>query len=256
MKFISYNLNGIRSAVSKGLLQWLAQCNADVVCFQELKAQPPQIDAEAFRALGYRHCYWHSAEKKGYSGTAVLSKTKPASVTFGLGIPEYDCEGRLVCADFGGLLLLNSYFPSGTTGGVRQEFKMRYLEDFLALAGKLVRQSAPILVTGDFNICHKPIDINSPERHAGVSGFLPEEREWMDRFEATGFADTFRIFSDAPRQYTWWSFRSGARERNMGWRIDYFWCSAALKPRITSAEIYPDAIHSDHCPVACEVAGI
>jgi exodeoxyribonuclease-3 len=250
MKIISYNLNGIRSAMSKGLLQWLADCDADVVCFQELKAQPEQIDTTAFEQLGYKYCHWHAAQKKGYSGTAILSKTKPANVSIGMGIPEYDAEGRLICADLGAVLLVNSYFPSGTTGDVRQKFKMRYLNDFLTYTDKLSAQPKPILVTGDFNICHKDIDINHPLRHAGVSGFLPEEREWMDEFQRRGFVDTFRIFNANPAQYTWWSFRAGARENNAGWRIDYFWCSAELKPHIKSADIHPDAMHSDHCPVS------
>ncbi|GHT11914.1 exodeoxyribonuclease [Bacteroidia bacterium] len=253
MKLISYNLNGIRSAMGKGLVDWLAGADADVVCFQELKACEEQIDVAAFKALGYEHCYWFAAQKRGYSGTAILSKTKPQQVSCGMGIPEYDNEGRLITAQYKDFTLINSYFPSGTTGEIRQAFKMQYFDDFRKFLSPLLQQQTKILVTGDFNICHKPIDINHPERHNNVSGFLPEERAWMDTFEALGFVDTFRLFCAQPANYTWWSYRAGARQKNMGWRIDYFWATENLKPNIKSANIYPNAVHSDHCPVSVEV---
>ena len=248
MKIISYNLNGIRAAIGKGLLSWLADESPDIFCIQESKAQPEQIDVTAFAELGY-HAYIHSAEKKGYSGVCIFSKTEPDLVQAGMGKPRYDSEGRVLRADFGDLTVVCVYVPSGTTGDVRQEFKMDFLEVFLKWLNTL-RQTRPhVIVCGDYNICHHPIDINHPERQVGVSGFLPEEREWMDRLEASGMLDSFRLFDTAPERYSWWSYRFGARERNAGWRIDYHWVSEPLRPRLTGARILTEAVHSDHCPV-------
>jgi len=253
MKIISFNLNGIRSAASKGLFDWLGRERPDVFCVQETKAQPEQIDYLSFSALGYNSRIVHSAEKKGYSGVAIFSLAAPDYFETGMGVPEYDSEGRVVRADFGDTTVVCAYIPSGTTGDVRQAVKMRFLDDFTAYLLRLREKRPNLVICGDYNICRKPIDINHPERHENVSGFLPEEREWFDSFIAKGFVDSFREFNTEPNQYSWWSFRSGARQKNLGWRIDYHIVTESLRTRLRGAKIHPDAVFSDHAPVEVEL---
>jgi exodeoxyribonuclease-3 len=247
-KIISYNVNGLRSAISKGFIEWLSKENPDIICLQETKLQEDQVDKMSFEFLGYKQI-WHSAEKKGYSGVAVLSKEKPDYFSAGIEIPQFDIEGRLIRVDFGDLTVINSYFPSGTTGEIRQAVKMKYLSAFYNYVKQLKSTRANIIICGDYNIAHKPIDINHPERHLKSSGFLPEERDWMDQFIDLGFVDSFRIFNQLPEQYSWWSYRAGSRGKNLGWRLDYHMVSHPIKNRIDSAGIMQNVFHSDHCPV-------
>ncbi len=216
---------------------------------QESKAQPDQIDVEAFKKQGY-HTIVHSAEKKGYSGVAIFSKLRPDHVEVGCGIDAYDREGRVLRADFGDITLLSTYFPSGSSGDDRQAFKMKFLHDFSPFAEKLLKERKKVVISGDFNICHKPIDIHNPVSNKNSSGFLPEERDWLTSFLELGFVDVFRHFHPEPHRYSWWSFRSNARAKNLGWRIDYHMVSTALAEQVINADVHEDVVHSDHCPIS------
>lgn len=252
MKIITYNVNGLRAAVGKGLPEWLEAEHPDVLCLQETKLQPEQYPAEAFEALGYK-AYLFSAQKKGYSGVAILTRREPDHVEFGMGIEKYDNEGRFIRADYGDLSIVSVYHPSGTSGDERQAFKMEWLEDFQQYVVELQKTRKQLILCGDYNICHEAIDIHDPVRNATNSGFLPEEREWMTRFLEAGFIDTFRYLNPTQQQYTWWSYRFGARKNNKGWRIDYCMASELVKPLLKSAYILNDAVHSDHCPAVLEI---
>ncbi len=254
MKIVSYNVNGIRSAMSKNWLQWLQSSNADVVCLQEIKVQLDQIPMELkmIEDLGYHH-YWYPAQKKGYSGVAILSKKKPLHVEYGCGHEQFDFEGRIIRADFEDLSIMSVYLPSGSSGEDRQAIKYQFMDFFHDYIHELKWKYPELIISGDYNICHKPIDIHNPKSNAKSSGFLPEEREWMEKFIQSGFIDSFRYFNQEPHHYTWWSFRAGARSKNLGWRIDYHLVSKELEKRLNRASILSEAKHSDHCPVVLEL---
>ncbi len=252
MRIITYNVNGIRAAISKGLFEWLKSVDADILCVQETKAQPGQIPVESFEELGY-NSYIHSAEKKGYSGVAIFSKHEPVHVEYGMGIDKYDIEGRVLRIDFPEISVMSVYHPSGSSGDLRQAFKMEWLYDFRQYILKLMHEFPNLVVSGDYNICHRPIDIHDPVRNATSSGFLPEERAWMGSFLELGFIDSFRHFNPDPHHYTWWSYRANARAKNLGWRIDYNMVSRPMSDWMERAVILPQAKHSDHCPVLLDL---
>jgi len=252
MRIISYNVNGLRSAITKGFTDWLASNPCDVICMQEIKAHKENVDFAAIEALGF-HTYWFPAQKKGYSGVAIFSKIEPSFVQYGNGIMQSDAEGRVIRADFGDITLVNAYFPSGSSGDERQAYKYQWLDEFYEYIEALKQERPNLIITGDYNICHRPIDIHNPVSNKDSSGFLPEERAWMDKWFDNGFTDTFRHFNPDPHHYSWWSFRANARANNKGWRIDYISVSEPLKPKLKAAAIYPDVKHSDHCPVFAEL---
>ncbi len=253
MRIISYNVNGIRAAIKKGFLDWLKTDPADVICLQETKAVKDDVDHRPFRELGY-HDYWFSAQKKGYSGVAVFTKTKPAQVEYGNGHGASDDEGRVIQLDFRDVRLINAYFPSGTSGDERQDFKYRWLDEFRVYLDKLRKKHPKIILCGDYNIAHTETDIHDPKGNKNSSGFLPAEREWMTRFLDSGWIDSFRVFHPEPHRYTWWSQRfPSVRLQNKGWRIDYINVTEPLKKNLKDAEIYPDIKHSDHCPVYLDI---
>ena len=253
MRLISYNVNGIRAAIKKGFLEWLATDPADIICLQETKAVKENIDHSLIENLGYE-TFWFSAEKKGYSGVAIFTKTKPDALFYGNGIMQSDAEGRVIRADFGDISLLNCYFPSGTSGDIRQTYKYQWLDEFFEYVKELRKTRHNIIICGDYNIAHKAIDIHNPIGNKNTSGFLPEERAWMDKFLENGFIDTLRVFNTNPDLYSWWSQRfPTVREQNKGWRIDYFTVTESLRNNLKAASIYPDVKHSDHCPVYLEM---
>ena len=252
MKIISYNINGIRAALKKGLDQWIETTQPDVLCLQEIKAREEQFDTTVFTDLGYK-CYWFSAQKPGYSGTAILSKKEPNSVTYGMNHPDYDNEGRVLRIDFDDVSVISVYMPSGSSGGLRQDFKFKFLDDFYGYISDLKESVPNLIIAGDYNICHEAIDIHDPIRNAKVSGFLPEERLWISNFMNLGFIDSFRYLNSQPHSYSWWSYRANSRANNKGWRIDYNMVSETLKPLIESSYILDQIYHSDHCPIVVEL---
>lgn len=251
MKIISYNVNGIRAALNKGFIDWLKSANPDVVCLQEIKAMEEQLDLTLFEEAGYKHHYWYSAQKKGYSGVAILSKTKPNHVEYGTGIETMDFEGRNLRVDFDNVSIMSMYLPSGTNLD-RLDFKLNYMAEIQDYVTNLHETIPNLVVCGDYNICHEAIDIHNPKMK-NVSGFLPVEREWIGSFINSGLIDSFRLLNPDRVEYTWWSYRANARANNKGWRLDYAMVTKPLQEKIKRSVILTEAKHSDHCPILLEL---
>jgi exodeoxyribonuclease-3 len=252
MKLYSWNVNGLRAAIQKGFWDWFDACDADVVGLQEIKAEPQQLDEEHRGRLGYEVAWNPCRKRKGYSGTAALYRVAPLAVRTGLPDERFNGEGRCIHLEYPSFHFFTIYFPNGQQGDERLEFKLGYYDCFLAHSEAL-RRDKPIVVCGDFNTAHKEIDLKNPKANENTSGFLPVERAWMDRFVAHGYVDTFRLFEPGPDHYSWWTYRYGARARNAGWRIDYFFVSEELRGKVTRAWIEPGVMGSDHCPVGLEL---
>ena len=248
---LTYNINGIRAALKKDLDSWIDSSKADIVCLQEIKAKPEQFNVEVFNKLGFE-CFINSAEKPGYSGVAILSKIKPKNVEYGCGIEKIDFEGRVIRADYDNYSVMSVYFPSGSNP-LRQAFKMEFLDLFYDYIQELKKTIPNLIISGDYNICHTAIDIHNPQRNKNTSGFLPEERDWVTKFIASGFVDSFRYLNSEPHNYSWWSYRANSRVKNLGWRIDYNMISESLLPNLNRSVILSQAVHSDHCPVLVEI---
>ena len=248
MKLIAWNVNGIRACSRKGFLEYLKSEDPDIVCLQETKATVSDLEDAIAQPMGYR-VLWHSAEKKGYSGVAVFVKDQQCRLESGLGIERYDVEGRVVSADFGDYIVFGVYFPNGQRDQDRLNYKLDFYEDFFARCNTLRAEGKHVIVCGDYNTAHTEIDLANPKANQNMSGFLPVERAWMDRLVQEGYVDTFRHFCSEPQQYSWWTYRFGARKRNVGWRIDYVWVNKAFLPFVKSAFIQQDVLGSDHCPV-------
>ncbi|RKQ50732.1 exodeoxyribonuclease-3 [Roseivirga pacifica] len=251
MKIISYNVNGIRAALKKGFEEWLTEENPDILCLQELKALPEQVP-DFYSELGYE-MYWESAEKKGYSGVAILTKQSPKQVVNGCGNELYDNEGRVIRCDYEDFSVMSVYMPSGTSGDIRQDFKYEWLDFFYDYAQEVRKEQPNLIICGDYNIAHTEIDIHNPVSNKNSSGFLPEEREWLTKYVDSGFIDSFREFNPDPHHYSWWSYRANARANNKGWRIDYLMATEQMKNRLSAGRILPDVKHSDHCPIVLEI---
>ena len=252
MKIISYNVNGIRAALKKGFIDWLKSANPDVICLQEIKAQEDQLDLSVFENAGYHYSYWFSAQKKGYSGVAILSKKEPTNVVYGTGIESMDFEGRNIRVDFDGVSVMSLYLPSGTNLA-RLEHKLEYMDLFQDYINTLKKEVPNLIICGDYNICHEAIDIHDPVRNKNISGFLPEERAWMSQFLENGFVDAFREFNSEAHNYSWWSYRANSRTNNKGWRLDYTLVTQSLQEKLKRAVILSEAVHSVHCPVLVEL---
>jgi exodeoxyribonuclease-3 len=252
MRILSWNVNGIRAAYKKGFLDWLKEENPDILCIQETKAHPDQLTDDLRNPEGYES-YFSSAEKKGYSGVAIYTKQKPKKVEHGFGIKKFDSEGRILVAEYPKFVLMSIYYPNGKASAERLKYKMEFYDAFQKFTNKLKKQGKNIIVCGDVNTAHKEIDIARPKENEKISGFLPEEREWIDKFLSDGYVDTFRMFNNEPENYTWWDMITRARDRNVGWRIDYFYVNEEFKKNVKDAFILADVMGSDHCPIGIEI---
>lgn len=251
---LSWNVNGIRAVQKKGFLDWLAKTSPDILCVQETKAHPDQLDASVLKPAGYES-YWTAPLRKGYSGVATFTRQKPIAVRRGFGIPRFDEEGRMLLTEYPEFVLLNIYFPNGKASRERLQYKLDFYEETMKEVRRLKKQGKKVIVSGDYNTAHKPIDLARPEANEDVSGFLPVERDWLDRWVEDGQVDILREFNPRPHQYTWWDLKTGARARNVGWRIDYHFVTRDLVPAVTDAAILPDVLGSDHCPVSLQLKG-
>ena len=249
MKLVSWNVNGVRAAVKKGLLDWLDYERPDILCIQETKAHIDQLSSEILEDHGYT-TYWHSGERRGYSGVATFSREEPLFVQEGLGIEKYDREGRVLLTEHDGFLLYNIYFPNGQKDDIRLQYKLDFYDDLLPIINEQVESGNNVIVTGDWNTAHFPIDLARPKENVKTSGFMPVERERLDTYVDNGWVDTFRLFHPEPNRYSWWSYRMGARDRNIGWRIDYFFVNDNFSQNCLDADIHDGVMGSDHCPVS------
>jgi len=252
LRIFSWNVNGLRAVCKKGFLSWFQKEKPDILCIQETKLTEDQIPEEIKKVEGY-YTYFSSADQKGYSGVGLFTKEKPERIQSGLGIKKFDKEGRVLIADYKKFLLFNVYFPNGKVSKERLDYKMDFCDAFLHHVDELKKEGKKLIICGDLNTAHTEIDLARPKENKKVSGFLPEERAWMDQLIAHGFIDTFRMFHKGPGHYTWWDLKSRARERNVGWRIDYFFVSNSLRGDIKSAFILTEVLGSDHCPIGIEV---
>ncbi len=252
MRILSWNVNGIRAAIRNGFFDWYEQDRPDIVCLQEVKARPEQVEGQLDR-LGDAQVYWNAAERPGYSGVAVFSKIQPLSVQTGFGIEEFDREGRVLLLEYENFYLYNIYFPNGQRDQERLDYKLRFYDAYLTHANALRENGKAVITCGDYNTAHKEIDLKNPKANEKTSGFLPVERAWIDTYISNGYVDTFRMFNQQPEQYTWWTYRFGARSRNVGWRIDYFFIDSAHKDMVKNAFIQMEVKGSDHCPLGIEL---
>ncbi len=252
MKLITWNVNGIRACVKNGFIDWFSKQRADIVCLQETKAHPEQLSEETLHPLKY-HSYWHSAEKKGYSSVAIYSKKEPLNISYGIGVKDIDKEGRVLTAEYPDFYLITAYFPNSQREHTRLDYKIAFCKKIHLYMNRLKKTGKDVILCGDFNVAHHEIDLKNPKANKNNAGFLPQERAWMDNFLNADYVDIFRHFVKEPEHYTWWSYRPGVRQRNIGWRLDYFCSTVALIDRVKKITHQSEVMGSDHCPVMLQL---